>query len=367
MNQKREHIGQIEARYGLAVRVEGDAALVSPDFSIEKLKTAMRVISEPPAAVVSVDSTILDEIDAESESDEKEGRDTAENETADAVADEEQKPKKRRRRRRRRKSNGVDNDEAGQSEAAASGDTSNSPAPQSLSEPEQSAPENAGGPAVSVASGDNDVANVVQDVRSSVASGQTPDGGLSNQGTDETTITGDSAGETQPSVEDGAPKKTTRRKTSTPRKRAPKKIAKDETVAENVGLADGETPASDAGAAETEAADAAQTAAPEAVKKPRRRRKKAEPVAAAEVAPDVTPQATPQEVSAPISEGATPVSEGGVETLVGHPDPAPQPEQPRASPSVEAPALSEPEVTAKPTEPEVATKPKRRGWWSLGK
>ena len=38
MNQKREHIGQIEARYGLAVRVEGDAALVSPDFSIEKLK-----------------------------------------------------------------------------------------------------------------------------------------------------------------------------------------------------------------------------------------------------------------------------------------------------------------------------------------
>ena len=45
MNQKREHIGQIEARYGLAVRVEGDAALVSPDFSIEKLKTATRVIS----------------------------------------------------------------------------------------------------------------------------------------------------------------------------------------------------------------------------------------------------------------------------------------------------------------------------------
>ena len=52
MNQKREHIGQIEARYGLAVRVEGDAALVSPDFSIEKLKTATRVISEPSTAVV---------------------------------------------------------------------------------------------------------------------------------------------------------------------------------------------------------------------------------------------------------------------------------------------------------------------------
>ena len=379
MNQKREHIGQIEARYGLAVRVEGDAALVSPDFSIEKLKTATRVISEPSAAVVSVDSTILDEIDAESESVEKEAQDTAENETVDTVAGEDQKPKKRRRRRRRRKSNGVDNDEAGQSEAAASGDISNSPASQSTSETEQSAPENA---EVSVTSSDNDAANVAQDGRSSVALNETPDGGLSNQGTDETTITGDSAGEVQPSVEQEAPKKTARRKTATPRKRASKKMAKEETAAESVGLADGETPTSDASATEPEAEIAAQTAAPEAVKKPRRRRKKAEPVAVAEVAPDVTPQATlpqatPPEISAPISEGATPVSEGSVETLVGHPDPAPQPEQPITSPPVDAPpvdvapvdapALSEPEVTAKPAEPEVATKPKRRGWWSLGK
>ena len=379
MNQKREHIGQIEARYGLAVRVEGDAALVSPDFSIEKLKTATRVISEPSAAVVSVDSTILDEIDAESESVEKEAQDTAENETVDTVAGEDQKPKKRRRRRRRRKSNGVDNDEAGQSEAAASGDISNSPAPQSTSETEQSAPENA---EVSVTSSDNDAANVAQDGRSSVALNETPDGGLSNQGTDETTITGDSAGEVQPSVEHEAPKKTARRKTASPRKRASKKMAKEETAAESVGLADGETPTSDASATEPEVEIAAQAAAPEAVKKPRRRRKKAEPVAVAEVVPDVTPQATlpqatPPEISAPISEGSTPVSEGSVETFVGHPDPAPQPEQPITSPPVDAPpvdvapvdapALSEPEVTAKPAEPEVATKPKRRGWWSLGK
>ncbi|MDA9821551.1 Rne/Rng family ribonuclease [Paracoccaceae bacterium] len=382
MNQKREHIGQIEARYGLAVRVEGDAALVSPDFSIEKLKTATRVISEPSAPVVFVDSTILDEIDAESESVEKEAQDTAENETVDTVAGEDQKPKKRRRRRRRRKSNGADNDEAGQSEAAASGDISNSPAPQSTSETEQSAPENAEVSVVSVTSSDNDAANVAQDGRSSVALNETPDGGLSNQGTDETTITGDSAGEVQPSVEHEAPKKTGRRKTATPRKRASKKIAKEVTPAESVGLADGETPTSDASATEPEVEIAAQAAAPEAVKKPRRRRKKAEPFAVVEVAPDVTPQATlpqatPPEISAPISEGATPVSEGSVETLVGHPDPAPQPEQPITSPPVDvppvdvppvdAPALSEPEVTAKPAEPEVATKPKRRGWWSLGK
>ncbi len=377
MNQKREHIGQIEARYGLAVRVEGDPALVSPDFSIEKLKTATRVISEPSASVVSVDSTILDKIDAESESVEKEAQDTAENETMDTVAGEDQKPKKRRRRRRRRRSNGVDNDEAGQSEAAASGDILNSPAPQSTSETVQSDPENVEGSIVSVTSSDNDAANVAQDGRSSVALNETPDGGLSNHGTDETTITGDSTGEVQPSVEQEAPKKTARRKTATPRKRASKKMAKEEMAAESVGLADGETPTSATSATESEVKIAAQAAAPEAVKKPRRRRKKAEPVAVVEVAPDVTPQATlpqatPPEISAPISEGATPVSEDGVETSVGHPDPAPQPEQPITSPPVDvppvnAPALSEPEVTAKPAEPEVATKPKRRGWWSLGK
>ena len=43
MNQKREHIAVIEARYGLSVRIEADPMLISPDFSIEKFKTASRV------------------------------------------------------------------------------------------------------------------------------------------------------------------------------------------------------------------------------------------------------------------------------------------------------------------------------------
>ena len=34
MNQKREHIAQIEARYGLSVRIEGDAHMVRPDFPL---------------------------------------------------------------------------------------------------------------------------------------------------------------------------------------------------------------------------------------------------------------------------------------------------------------------------------------------
>ena len=34
MNQKREHVAQIEMRYGLSVRVEGDPSLISPEFSM---------------------------------------------------------------------------------------------------------------------------------------------------------------------------------------------------------------------------------------------------------------------------------------------------------------------------------------------
>ncbi|MGA1613662.1 MAG: Rne/Rng family ribonuclease, partial [Lutimaribacter sp.] len=51
MNQKREHVAQIEGRYGLSVRIEGDPMLISPDFTMEKFKTATRVVAEvAPAA-----------------------------------------------------------------------------------------------------------------------------------------------------------------------------------------------------------------------------------------------------------------------------------------------------------------------------
>jgi len=119
MNNKREHIAQIEARYGLSVRIEGDPFLVSPDFSIEKFKTASRVV-KPVANVVSVDASIMDGIDevvAEQESSSENvsdnvpaGRD-ASNASDDAPTSDngdEQQPKKRRRRRRRRRGRGGD-------------------------------------------------------------------------------------------------------------------------------------------------------------------------------------------------------------------------------------------------------------------
>ncbi|MEX0367765.1 MAG: ribonuclease E/G [Ruegeria sp.] len=95
MNQKREHIAQIEGRYGLSVRIEGDAHLVSPDFSLEKFKTATRVVKAVDAPVVSVDTSIMDQVDE----DEEANADAVE---APAPEDGETKPKRRRRRRRSR-------------------------------------------------------------------------------------------------------------------------------------------------------------------------------------------------------------------------------------------------------------------------
>ena len=66
VNSKREHIAQIEARYGMAVRMEADPSLVSPDFKIEKFRTATRPVGEA-APVVSVDSTAVAEPEAPAE------------------------------------------------------------------------------------------------------------------------------------------------------------------------------------------------------------------------------------------------------------------------------------------------------------
>ncbi|WP_208347667.1 ribonuclease E/G [Pseudaestuariivita rosea] len=96
MNQKREHVAQIEARYGLSVRVEGHPHLISPDFEIEKFKTAIRSIPTSTAAVVSVDASLMADIDEATEHDPVD-------ETPEEITEEAPQPKKRRRRRRRRR------------------------------------------------------------------------------------------------------------------------------------------------------------------------------------------------------------------------------------------------------------------------
>ena len=113
MNHKREHVAQIEARYGMAVRLEADPLLISPDFTIEKFKTATRVI-DPSVQVVSVDAALMAEIEEEMAAEAENA--VEEEDVAEAPRveeDSEDRPKKRRRRRRRRRGGaGRDGDEA---------------------------------------------------------------------------------------------------------------------------------------------------------------------------------------------------------------------------------------------------------------
>ena len=112
INQKRDHIAQIEARYGLSVRIEAHPHLISPDFEIEKFKTATRVVPEASMPVISAEVVHMEQVE----------EDVAEQEAQadlDADADDsDAKPKKRRRRRRRRKSSNGEADNA--SDAATS-------------------------------------------------------------------------------------------------------------------------------------------------------------------------------------------------------------------------------------------------------
>ncbi|WP_323036707.1 Rne/Rng family ribonuclease [Pararhodobacter sp.] len=64
-NSKRERIAQIEIRYGMAIRLEADTSLISPDYSIEKFKTATRIVAPPTSAVVSFDTKTMSDIDDE--------------------------------------------------------------------------------------------------------------------------------------------------------------------------------------------------------------------------------------------------------------------------------------------------------------
>jgi len=98
INQKRDHIAQIEARYGLSVRIEAHPHLISPDFEIEKFKTATRFVPEASMPVVSAEVVHMEQPEEDVAKQEAQADLDAEAGDGDA------KPKKRRRRRRRRKS-----------------------------------------------------------------------------------------------------------------------------------------------------------------------------------------------------------------------------------------------------------------------
>jgi ribonuclease E len=114
-NHKREHIVLIETRYGMAVRIEADPMLVSPDYSIEKFKTATRVVPEPSAVISGhaglmgapvdedEDEDLVDEILEEEDEADEAVAEASEAKPARAEGNGDGGGKKKRRRRRRRR------------------------------------------------------------------------------------------------------------------------------------------------------------------------------------------------------------------------------------------------------------------------
>lgn len=109
LNAKREHVAMIESRFGLSVRVECDPTLISPEYRIERFKTATRIVPIPDA-LPTIDMTDMPDFEDEPEVE-------APVEAVETVETGGEQPKKRRRRRR--KPNRATNDgQNGEADAA---------------------------------------------------------------------------------------------------------------------------------------------------------------------------------------------------------------------------------------------------------
>jgi ribonuclease E len=318
INQKREHVALIEARYGMSVRIEADPALVSPDYTIEKFKTATRVVPEPGAVISGnaslmgapvaedEDEDIVEEIDDEATEAEAAEAEGAEAGPARAAAQGDGAPGKKKRRRRRRRRGGAAGSEADGAAAGASDDDGDA--------------EGEGD--------DADGADAAADLPApSDAAEAAPDAG---------------AGAAPEAA--AVPEAAAKPQRSRTRSRKPKAT---EPLAEPDAAPDA-TPA-----APEPVAEAAVAAGPEAAAKPaarsRSRKPKAEPAAAPEPEAAALAEAAPPLLPDPgIAEDAAPAL---------HPDPE------SAVSTVPTAADSEAEAVAEAGPP----KPRRKGWWSLGR
>src|SRR5207244_1019404 len=97
LNQKRESLSQIEARYGMRVMVAQDDSLIPPSFRLERLR-AYSAGEAPPLRPIQA-PTLVEEEDEEEEVAEIE---VAASEPAPEQESEEERGRRRRRRRRRR-------------------------------------------------------------------------------------------------------------------------------------------------------------------------------------------------------------------------------------------------------------------------
>jgi ribonuclease E len=342
MNQKRDHVTQIEGRYGLSVRIEGDPHLVSPDFALEKFKTATRVVAVASAPVVSVDTSLMDQIDAD---------DVDEDVVADApevtpeTPEGEAKPKRRRRRRRKWSDKNNTTDAASETENSG-GDSQ----PQdSSNEAVASVEENA---AVSEV-GETPAEEVKPKPKRSRSRSRSKSKAAENNAAAEATAEEPVVASSEDAAQEVAAKpKPKRTRSSRSRAKAEVVSAEPETAAEAVAEALAPAPKPDTSAAE----DAAATQPEVTVAEPA-------PVAAEPVV-EATPEPVAETAAEPVV--AEPATETAAEPVTTEEPPvaAAEPE-PVAATESEAEAAPEPVAEATP-EPEQPAKPKRRGWWSLG-
>jgi ribonuclease E len=114
LNAKRDHVTLIESRFGMAIRVEGDSQLISPEYRVERFKTATRIVQIQPDARVVHAHPIIEDEEADIVEDEDEDADTGPGAEAGAESapadrrpqgrhDSDRDGGKRRRRRRRRR------------------------------------------------------------------------------------------------------------------------------------------------------------------------------------------------------------------------------------------------------------------------
>ncbi|OAN74626.1 ribonuclease [Sulfitobacter sp. EhC04] len=385
MNQKREHVAQCEARYGMSVRIEGDPHLISPEFSMEKFKTATRVVP-PTNHVVSVDTSLMDKID-EDDAAAAEEADRAEEDAGEAAEERdgqsqasgsssngsssngssssgsssegEGKPKRRRRRRRSRsksKSNGdyqggdqsSDNAESGDDDQKSDDDAGKVAAKSASNE----AAETAGEPAAEEAKAKDDPAAAETKKKPSTRSrSRSTSAKAKAEAAADADATSSAPAEAAEAADaEAAPKpkskpKSTRSRSTSKAKSAP---AAEETATD--------APATDAPAKET---TAKATAA-----KPKTTRSRAKP----------KPKADPKaEAPAASAEGAAKVEDTAPDPVVAEQaedKPSAAPAKQAAAPSVTAtpePEAAKPEPAPEAAPEEVAEKkPKKRGWWSLG-
>ena len=322
MNQKREHIAGIEARYGMAVRVEADPALVSPDFTIEKFKVATRVVVEQNLNVVSLDASGMSDVD---DADEIED-DLIEDEASDAIDDTDAgtrsdadggdgSGRKKRRRRRRRKPGSANGGSDGAGDDAEQAESDVVSAEDAVAEPQPQA--------------DSPKAEGV--------------------------------------VSDEAAEK------PAPRRRTRTRKPKAAVDADAVVVADApEEAAPSAPEAEVAAPDKAPDAAAEPVaEKPKRKpatRTRKPKVVAAPVAEDtvVAEGAAPATEPTPVAQELAPAPLAVEEAPVVAPAVIATPEPAAAQPD-QAVAPQEPTNPQEPANPEEPAVPKKRGWWSRGR